>query len=909
MKWLVQTLDTLTSHRSGQEALIEQRNLEKLITRYKNLIPSIEITMTKTDIFSRSYTYRKEVREVCTLLHQVREQTSKVPTLDNPENLKVAVNHQEVCVNQLEQQRSNIVSMLQRGKDLLKDQHAPAFVSSEVQQLESSWNETYGQNIEILKDLKNTQKLWSGYDEQKNEILKLIAQAEDELNRLKSLSYYNASQVTADLQQQQELCSSLRKNALQMIGKLKDLYTNLANVTVPETRPKLSEEVSTIEKQFHTTLQKTEEKVTHLRQLQTKWNDFQSKINELKNWTAKTAPQLIAEINSTATSPIEIVQKTEILHKQFSEKTTILKKIKEETKYLVSDLDQKPEAKNLRANIDNLQSVINSLNQSIVHHRENANRNFEAWKEYEVGLQQLKPWIVEAEARIASLTTKPTTLPQATEMLENARVFESQCAEQIPRLENLTQVSHQIGGRSAAPDEVDTIYTRWNSVHDVATQTKSKLEKLISSWNIFESDIKKFTKWLESSEKEFTEEPNFKTQDTVKLESHLSYLKNLNNDISNKQSQFISITEASDQISHGLSLEGAINIKNRVTELKDRVSKFAEMVRQEINNVSDSLLAGQEFQMKIADFKNWMSDLKANISDISDVQITNVDTNLQTLHAYLQEHSDKKTTFNSIYEEIKYLSSKSSPEEATALDSVYKSLAQKYQALEDEILQKKKDLEKWIELSNWHQEMTAQLSHCKYEIDTQKLSVPDCERLANDLQSIKTKLVVWKEQIPIIDSALGIRMCIKKDEPLTASVLISEIEDKENSLEHDLSGNLHKLENINTKWDNFRSLQQKLTENILLNQTKLQDITYKVVGCDKLQQAHEDIADLITEHQQLVPMKENLHQDGNTLLKDDQRSLTNIQLVLSSVDSNWEKVNELLEEQRKKYMEMHGGNY
>jgi nesprin-1 len=64
MKWLVQTLDQLVSHRSEPESTEEQNRLQELISRYKNLIPTIELTMVKTDVFSKCYTYRKEVREV-----------------------------------------------------------------------------------------------------------------------------------------------------------------------------------------------------------------------------------------------------------------------------------------------------------------------------------------------------------------------------------------------------------------------------------------------------------------------------------------------------------------------------------------------------------------------------------------------------------------------------------------------------------------------------------------------------------------------------------------------------------------------------------------------------------------------------------------------------------------------------
>jgi nesprin-1 len=341
MKWLVQTLDSLTSNRSDQEATTEQRKLEQLITRYKNLIPTIEITMTKTDIYSRSYTYRKEVREVCTLLHKVRDQTIEMPSLESLESLRKALKHQETCLSQLEQQRANIVSMLQRGKDLLKDQHAPNFVSSEVQQLEINWNETYGQNIEILKSLKNSQKLWNTYDEQKDEILKLIAQAEEDLRQLESSTYYNTSQVSADLQHQQELSSFMRKTAINMVKNLHQTFSNLVKVTVPEKEPELKQEISNVEEKVHNLLEKVEERVEKLQVLQTQWNNFQSKIGELHNWTTQVAPQSIIDIKALVTSPEERVSKTEILYEQVHEKITTIKKIEEELKVLIKGKNYK----------------------------------------------------------------------------------------------------------------------------------------------------------------------------------------------------------------------------------------------------------------------------------------------------------------------------------------------------------------------------------------------------------------------------------------------------------------------------------------------------------------------------------------------------------------------------------------
>lgn len=338
MKWLVQTLDNLTLNRSDRDALTAQQNLEQLITRYKNLIPTIEITMTKTDIYSKSYTYRKEVHEVCILLRKVREQSETEITSEIPEKLEKAVAQQESRLNQLEQQRATIVSMLQRGKDILKDQHAPAFVSSEIQQLETNWNDTYGQNIERLKSLKDSQKLWNTYQEQKDEIFKLIEQAEQELQQIDSTSYYDATQVNADLQKKQEFNASLRKSAEEIMKKLRETYANLSQILTQAPSSKketLEKEVTETGQKLERTLNIMSKKIVYLQEHSARWNKYQSKLMELRTWTQQAAPQSIADIEDSTSSPEERVSKTDNLQKEIKEKASILNVLKDESQKLV----------------------------------------------------------------------------------------------------------------------------------------------------------------------------------------------------------------------------------------------------------------------------------------------------------------------------------------------------------------------------------------------------------------------------------------------------------------------------------------------------------------------------------------------------------------------------------------------
>lgn len=557
----------------------------------------------------------------------------------------------------------------------------------------------------------------------------------------------------------------------------------------------------------------------------------------------------------------------------------------------------------MRSDIITLERSIETLQKSIVAQRQTAEQNLQTWKEYEKGIQELKPWIEEAESKAATIGSKPTTLAQAAHMLETARAFETRCQQHFPQIQDLSLISQRITGKTSASDEVDAVHTRWNAVHDIAVQTTTKLDKLITSWNSFESEIKEFNEWLERSERTVLVEPNAETPEISVLEKELVRLKDFNKTISDHQAQLISLTQVSDHISHGLSLEGATNLKARISDIKARVSKLADTVRLQINRVSDSLLARQEFQMKITDFENWMSRLRSNIAEISDATVDTVDTNLQAVHAYIQEHSEKQPSLEAICQEVKDICSKGSMQATVALVDTYTNLEKKYKALGDDLQQKKKGLEKWIELLSWLNDANAQLSHCKYEAEARKPTIADLERFSSELRTIYDKIETWKQHV-LPDSAIGIQIRDKQGKPLSASGLLIDLENKALSLQNEISAKRDRLENLGAKWNNFRTLQQTITEKILNTQTALQETVYNVDSCKQLAPAVEKIDQLIEEHQKREQEKEILHFEGSSLMKEDQRSTTNIQVVLSSVDANWEKVNELLREQRKKYADM-----
>ena len=60
---------------------------------------------------------------------------------------------------ELEKQRSAILSLLQRGKDLSRELNAPEFLKEDVRNLEKKWNTSYGSAMDRLKRLRETEKV------------------------------------------------------------------------------------------------------------------------------------------------------------------------------------------------------------------------------------------------------------------------------------------------------------------------------------------------------------------------------------------------------------------------------------------------------------------------------------------------------------------------------------------------------------------------------------------------------------------------------------------------------------------------------------------------------------------------------------------------------------------------------
>ncbi|CAD6999864.1 unnamed protein product [Ceratitis capitata] len=903
MKWLVKTLDSLLSYASEDEANLEQKKLEDLIARYKNLIPTIEITMVKTEVFSKCYTYRREVHEVVCLLSKVKEQATNIPPPESLERVNKLIEEQQYAISQLDHQRPHIMSMLQRGRDLSKDVHAPSFVNVEVKNLETGWHEAYTETADKLQSLKGTQAVWNDFVDQKNDIFSMLQTAETELRALTPLQT-DPKNVSQDLQAKRELNVQLQQASHQLLPKLHSLKAELAPLAAADKRPILEKEVTEVEKMFFNTMEHVKDRVGYLEDYSAKWNNYKSRLSELQEWANRVAPKSIEALQSEDLTPEERVVKVNAFKGVLGERMKQLDILASDAAELAPKEGNIAEAKRLKGEITKLQEVLSAINRNVDHQSKAVKEDLVNWQQYQTGLQQIKPIVEECEIKVNTIVPKPITLDEAVALQQNAKQFETQCLEHLDRLQGISNISHKMLCKTNAPDELDAMHSRWTSVHENAKQASGKLEKLVANWKSFDADAAKLEDWVNKGEQAMGKRPAvLNTPHVDKLEKELVKLKSFNNEISEQQAKLVALGQSADQISLHLAPEGAVALKDRVNGMKAKLQKLSEATRANINEVSDAIISRQDFNAKMVNFSNWMDQLRNQVAQVEEINPERVETSLHVIHALMQEHADKKPSFNAIYDEVKQLSLSAPAEEAKTLNDSYTTLVVNYQNLETNLQQKKIALEKWTEILGWKNETESHLNYLKHQLEKPEGPQPqELNKIINEIDTIGNSISYWKSQAKEIDEspAIQLRDALTR-KPLIASQIVNDVENKLDNLKLRSQAQKQQAEQMNVRKEKFQTLGQNFGQALLDNRAKLNCILQQKPGLHNIDQIIADLVALNEVIKGQADMKNRLHDEGSVLMREDIASMPAIQESLLFFDKDYDTLQNEIAERIQKY--------
>ncbi|KAI5642762.1 spectrin repeat domain-containing protein [Phthorimaea operculella] len=902
MKWLVQTLDMLTNHCSEHEAQDEQIKLESLISRYKNLIPTIEITMIKTETYTRCYTYRREVHEVICILESAKEQAMVEPEPQSLQHVEQLVLEQQVAVQKLDRHRPSVMSMLQRGKDLIKDANAPAFVREDVRNLETGWNTAYETSTDRLHKLRDTQKVWSNYEYQKDELL-------SDLDKIESYVAHpglelGVTNIGRELQETKMVSQDLEKAKTERLPQLQSAYAELQQLTANKPKPVIEKDLQTIEHKLDRVQDEVQTKVTHLEKFNEEWMKIEHKLEHVREWIKKDSPALVAQIQADNITPEERVEKSQALQKIISEKLGIIRGVAEQGSKLAME-HRVQDANRLKGEVQLLEKMMADLQRSTEHQTKVVEHDLVSWQKYQKGVAEIKPWIEEAEIKLGNVP-KPSTLPEAQQLQQQSKALLTDCDKQLMNLQILSSVSHQLSGKTSAPDEVDAIHSRWAVVHDQADQWNNKLEKLVTNWENFEREAEKLESWIENGEKLLSARSvSIDSPQVEKLDRELNKLKSFGNEISQQQAKIISLSQTCDNICHNIQPEGANILKNKVSDIKQRTNALAETVRSRVNELSDKIIVRQEFMTKLHTFDNWITDFRRKTESYDQISADKVEPALQSMHVLLQEHAAKEPEFTDIYNEIKNMTLASHPDESRQLSETYSNIAQHYTAIESNIQQNKGVLQKWADLLNWYDDTKQQLGHIQYQIDGPKLTPESYESLRQELVNIITKVPEWKSNVALLDGPQRIKVTDQNTgRIMSPTSLVKEIETKAEQLLNQVTTKRDLVQKVGARWDKF-NLQHNAVGEVLHNvQSMLNEMAQKPVPLTEatIQDMTEQLDRIDQELKEKQVVRKELREEGLHLMREDQPNMGTIQNALASADNNWDQVVNSVRDAKNKYI-------
>ena len=524
MKWLVQRLDSLLTSKSEEEGMAAQQELEAVIARYKNLVLLIDSTMSRADLLSKCYACREDIRKVHAALQDIHQLVLEETFSEDLNALGSEILKQEAIVKKLDDQRVSIVSLLQRGKDLQHHPMSPSFLTEEVQRLEATWTETNVVANDKLKKLKGSERLWIYYQEQKASIMILLAKAEEELKRI--TPSVDPLQMSIELKARHEASVQLRQATEDMLRRLRSLLEGFCSLVAAQERCHLEKEVVEIEQRIQTLQTLNMDKIAALEDFNTRLKFILSKVESIVGWLQQ-AHKLLHQLVSLNLSPDERLKRTNDLQADIKDKLSLVEMVQKESK-IVSGLlgtAQSSTCVLLGVDIDNLHATIWQMSAELDKQSTTVFQDVAHWEEYSAQAAEVKPWLEEAEMRVASSVQRPSSISEIEDLLELGRQFDEECKNQLTKLQTMSAHCQQMNHPSSARDEVDALHARWTGVRDAVAQQLQRFQSLHTSWSVVLDKMDSVADWLDAVESEL-QTLSQKLSTTIEaLDSQLSRLK------------------------------------------------------------------------------------------------------------------------------------------------------------------------------------------------------------------------------------------------------------------------------------------------------------------------------------------------------------------------------------------------
>jgi len=521
-RWLKQILEILMAERSKDEKGTQSGKLEQLIQKHEDLIPTVQKTQVKVDLYWKCYAYGDEMKPHIEFLDGITLSSTRDIAPSCIENVEELIERQEKSLNQLENRRGTVMDLISKGKQLLENPDKPKFIDSHIARIKEGWDLTKEKATQRLQLLNDTKAAWEGYYAGLENIAVEFEKAEEEITKVKKR--FNLQMAKDDLAKRQKIFNDTKKTIDDMYAKLEKDF-NMMTLTLPEDKKDF------VKKELKGVTEKLEvvgrfkDKVDKMEQFVNSLNEFDVNLKTLDTWMKEADAQLDQIKNhSDKMTPEDRVSCTMELQEDVGEKADTIKKMVSDELDLLPQGDSVPkDAQDYKDELKRIQDYVMDLQKRVMTQCEKFSDDVKYWAEYRTGIKEFKPWLEASEKKSSDGLSKPSTLDEAQAMFATVNSFDQNCLKHMKILENAEQASLKMTTHKEADDEVKALKERYVKVKEVADIWMKKADTLLKEWQLLDNTVNELNSWVAKDRGE-SSEANFSLE---KMESTLGELKNI----------------------------------------------------------------------------------------------------------------------------------------------------------------------------------------------------------------------------------------------------------------------------------------------------------------------------------------------------------------------------------------------
>merc|ERR1712241_1056160 len=490
--------------RSKDEKSMQNQKLEATIQKHEELIPTVQKTQHKVDLYWKCYAYGDELKPHIEFLDGIMISSTRDIAPSCIENVEELIERQEKSLSQLE------------------TPDKPRFLDSYVTKIIQGWDDTKDKATARLTLLNNTKAAWEGYGVGLEDIAVEFEKGEEEIKKVKKR--YNLQAACEDLEKRQKIFNDTKKTIMDMYNNLLHNY-DVMTMTLPEDKKDfIKKEIKGVTDKLNV-LDRFEEKVKNLENFVNSLKDFDQTLKDIDVWMKEAEKQLgIIKNESDKMTPEDRVSFTMDLREEIHEKVDKLTDFQRIEKELLPQGDTVPkDAQDYKDELDRIKKYVDDLYARCSKTCDDFSEDVKFWAQYRTGIREFSPWLANAEKRAGDPLNKPQTLDEATGMHASVVDFDNACLKHLKILEQASAAAQNMTTHKEADDEVKAFKERYVKVKAVSDEWMKKADTLLKEWKLLDNTVNELNSWVATDRSAATEQ-SFSLE---KMESTLGELKNI----------------------------------------------------------------------------------------------------------------------------------------------------------------------------------------------------------------------------------------------------------------------------------------------------------------------------------------------------------------------------------------------